>query len=39
MTHATAFFDFVLLLVTAGALAIVLSIMVYIALKSRRSRN
>ena len=30
MTHATAFFDFVLLLVTAGALAIVLTIMLYV---------
>jgi hypothetical protein len=39
MTHTTSFFDFVLILVVAGALAIILTIMLYIALQSRRSRD
>jgi hypothetical protein len=39
MTHTTSFFDFVLILVTAGALAIILTIMLYVTLQSRRSRN
>jgi hypothetical protein len=39
MTHTTSFFDFVLILVTAGALAIILTIMLYITLQPRRSRN
>ena len=39
MTHITSFFDFVLILVTAGALAVILTIMLYVTLQSRRSRN
>jgi hypothetical protein len=39
MTHATPFFDFVRLLVTVGALAIVLGIVLYVTLQSPRSHN
>jgi hypothetical protein len=39
MMHATQFFDFVLILVTAGALGIMLTLLLYIALQSLRSRN
>ena len=39
MTHTTSFFDFVLILVIAGALAIVLTIMLYVTLQSLRSRK
>ncbi len=35
MTNSTPFFDFVLLLVTAGALAIVLATMLLVTLRSR----
>ena len=39
MINASRFFDFVLLLVAAGALAIIPTIMLYVTLQSRRSRN
>jgi hypothetical protein len=39
MTHATQFFDFVLILVTVGALGIMLTLLLYITLQSLRSRN
>jgi hypothetical protein len=37
MTHAALFFDFVLILVTAGALGILLTLLLYITLQSLRS--
>ena len=39
MTHATQFFDFVLILVTVGALGIMLTLLLHITLQSLRSRN
>jgi hypothetical protein len=39
MMHTTQFFDFVLILVTAGALGIMLTLLLYITLQSLRSRN
>jgi hypothetical protein len=39
MIHTTSFFDFVLILVSAGALAIILTSMLYVTLQSRRSRD
>ncbi len=39
MTHTTNFFDFMLILIIAGALAIVLTPLLYITFQSLRSRH